>query len=306
MTSLAAETRCQDASAGLDEPLPGTAVANTSRWLLLEHPEQWERKALRSAGISVALSRWLNEAERRVEGLRIQLIRRPGGRASGGRRVFLGHSAGREPQVWSRELETLDAIQEVDLQSWVQGREPAGFERHDDPLYLVCVHGKRDRCCARLGMPVFSALAAQRPGQVWQTSHLGGHRFAATLLCLPEAVCYGRVTQTEVPALVAAHAEGRLHDLERFRGRTCHEAVVQAAEACLRAKSGEMSIHGVGDARVEPASADGSEHLWRVRFEGTAHVVMVRREGLGPLVKSCGTEPEMVPVHRCEVEAAHD
>ena len=47
------------------------------------------------------------------------------------------------------------------------------------PIVLVCAHGRRDACCARLGPPLFDALAPHcPPDALWQSSHLGGHRFA--------------------------------------------------------------------------------------------------------------------------------
>ena len=38
----------------------------------------------------------------------------------------------------------------------------------DGPLYLVCTHGKRDRCCARYGRPLYDALRERAgPDGVW-------------------------------------------------------------------------------------------------------------------------------------------
>ena len=55
---------------------------------------------------------------------------------------------------------------------------------------LVCTHGSRDACCARFGYQVYRRLRDQyaSPGslRVWRTSHTGGHRFAPTLIDLPE------------------------------------------------------------------------------------------------------------------------
>ncbi|MBW1881098.1 MAG: hypothetical protein JRI25_21740 [Deltaproteobacteria bacterium] len=59
---------------------------------------------------------------------------------------------------------------------------------HDDariggPLVWACTHGQRDRWCGRHGGRVFSALRDPLWEAAWQTSHPGGHRFAATWLC---------------------------------------------------------------------------------------------------------------------------
>jgi hypothetical protein len=49
-------------------------------------------------------------------------------------------------------------------------------------------------CCARLGVPLAQALAARHPGPVWETTPVGGHRFAANLVLLPHGLYYGPVT----------------------------------------------------------------------------------------------------------------
>ncbi|ADP80870.1 Sucraseferredoxin family protein [Pseudofrankia inefficax] len=58
---------------------------------------------------------------------------------------------------------------------------------------LVCGHGQRDSCCGRLGAGLATRLAAAgAPEGVTyrRTSHLGGHRFAATFLVLPEGTAW--------------------------------------------------------------------------------------------------------------------
>ena len=72
-----------------------------------------------------------------------------------------------------------------------------------DPLYLVCTHGRHDACCALRGRPVALELDRVRPGRVWETSHVGGDRFAANLLVLPTGEVYGRVLPFAASDLVA-------------------------------------------------------------------------------------------------------
>ncbi|MBV9923283.1 MAG: hypothetical protein JOY78_20875 [Pseudonocardia sp.] len=55
----------------------------------------------------------------------------------------------------------------------------------DDPLLLVCTHGRRDRCCALDGRALVRALVEAGEPDVWECSHLSGHRFAPTALVLP-------------------------------------------------------------------------------------------------------------------------
>ena len=86
------------------------------------------------------------------------------------------------------------------------------------PLFLVCVHGRREVCCAVRGRPVAQALAARWPGQTWECSHLGGDRFAPNVLVVPDGTTYGRLasarrsgwwTHTCVPRSTPATCEGR-------------------------------------------------------------------------------------------------
>ncbi len=61
-----------------------------------------------------------------------------------------------------------------------------GDEPMTSPLLLVCAHGRRDACCAKLGTPVYESLSPHvDPGLLWQSSHHGGHRFAANVLVAP-------------------------------------------------------------------------------------------------------------------------
>lgn len=74
-------------------------------------------------------------------------------------------------------------------------RSPA-FDRHRVPAragrdLLVCTHGSVDVCCGKFGYPTYQSLRRQLAGdpalRVWRATHFGGHRFAPTILDLPEA-----------------------------------------------------------------------------------------------------------------------
>ena len=77
-------------------------------------------------------------------------------------------------------------------------------------LILVCIHGNRDRRCGRAGPPLINRLRElllqdgipDNEIAVRGTSHIGGHRYAGTLIVYPEAVWYGKVTQEEASELL--------------------------------------------------------------------------------------------------------
>jgi hypothetical protein len=108
----------------------------------------------------------------------------------------------------------------------------------------VCTNGARDPCCAIRGAVVAKALAAARPGAAYESSHLGGHRFAANVLVLPDGLCFGRLDVRSAVALVDDLDAGRL-PLEHFRGRTSLTEEQQAAEILLRRELGFVGLHDV-------------------------------------------------------------
>jgi len=149
--------------------------------------------------------------------------------------------------------------------------------------YLVCTNGARDPCCAIRGASVGLALA--RAGlNVWECSHLGGHRFAANLLVLPDALCFGYLDAQSAVALAAELEAGRL-PLEHLRGRTTLTAAQQAAEILARR---ELGLDGLDDARhVEGTTFDTP----RGRFAAT-----VRSRELEPRRVSCRDDKQEAPL----------
>jgi hypothetical protein len=143
--------------------------------------------------------------------------------------------------VFGADLPSLDALLSLDILALFEG----GGEPITGSVVLVCTHGVRDVCCAREGAPVFKALEAHGVQNLWQTTHLGGHRFAATLVVLPAGLQFGRVTASEVPDLVSELAEGRVYRLDRFRGCTALPREAQVIDAHLRKSKALRPISAV-------------------------------------------------------------
>lgn len=252
--------RCSAAAA--DEPMAGTA-AHDRAFLLIEHPRPWGRDA-------VAMSIWLPDDVKAALGqadVRVQLIARHGRTGPDtGFRVFLVHAAPEDPWVETTRLETPADLLELDLAALAAGRR-TGLASYDDPLLLVCTHARRDACCAEFGRPLAAALAARHADQTWETSHVGGHRFAGAMLVLPAGLSYGRVDAESGLRIAALAAEGRV-DVERLRGRAAYPPAVQAAEVVLR---GRLGLDGLGEVRLVAhagedvvLAAGGEHHALRV------------------------------------------
>lgn len=249
-----AET-CSASSLDAGEVLAGTATV-ASRWLLLEVRRAWGRDVEETVLPAPAA------ALAGVFDGRVQLIRRPERRA-GPALAFVAES-----------LEQGGTVVEA----------PPGDRAVDGPVFLVCCHGRRDPCCARLGTPVFDALRARLPERsVWQSSHLGGHRFAANVLVLPAGILLGRVRPEDAERLVADVAAGHI-PLDLYRGRTLHPPEAQAADAAVRVRLGLTRL----DAVTVIAAKDG-----RVRLatpSGEIDATVEAHPG-PPRCESCGKDP---------------
>jgi hypothetical protein len=285
---------CSELSELRGEPIAGTA-AEAKVWLAIEYCEPWEAKGVEKAAFPEAVRERLEAWDEAIEDLRVQLIRRPGrdGRAPV---VLVGVCEPGGGVVVELALGSIAELADVDVPSIV-ARVRAGDAPHvgtivRSPVVLVCTHGKRDRCCAKRGTPVYERMAAHRELVVWQTSHLGGHRFAATMVWLPHGICYGRVRADEVDDLVAALHEGNVFRIDRYRGRSCYSAAGQAAEAMVREQFAAMGVDAVV---VEQAEDLGNG--WRVELRaGDRRVVATLELETSSTVSppSCGKDPEPI------------
>lgn len=236
---------CSDQSLARDEPMYGTASAGSS-WLLLELSGGWGPSAfLQSPGsIDPALG---HAIVRRAEsaGMRIAAIRRHGRRPETPRwRWFVAKSEVGRHALFCGEVD--EASDYLDLLL-----DGSGGVQSSDPLVAICAHGKHDQCCAVRGRAAADAITDAYPEFTWECSHLGGDRFAATMLVLPEGLCYGRVDLADAAELVRLYLDGRVDD--RFlRGRTSVPHAAQAAQHFAREAYGDDRIDALHPITVEP------------------------------------------------------
>ena len=160
-------------------------------------------------------------------------------------------------------------------------------------LHLVCTNGRHDPCCADIGRPVVRALVDAGSPDVWECSHVGGDRFAANIVCLPDGVYYGRVEPQGAARLLAEHRAGLL-DLDHYRGRSCYPPLVQAAEAFAREHLGERRLDGVVVLSTEPGP-EGAVAVVVEQRGGDALEVIVRRERAGPAQLTCHVHRDSTP-----------
>ena len=268
--------RCSDLSRAADEPLAATAPT-AEQLLLVEVPGPWGRDVTTSSTLPVPADEAVQDWLARTPRSRLLFIRRPGG-AARNTVVFVVRAEETAAEVRRIELVRHEDLAETDLD--------AAGEAGPWSLVLVCGHGSRDGCCALRGTAVYRALAGNVPqGELWLSSHQGGHRFAANVLVLPAGLQLGRLDPENVVSVTRHALAGRI-ELDHYRGRTCYDVQVQAAEHALRRA---LRLRDVHDLRL--VDVDGSVVRFRGR-DGSEHAATVE-ELAGPVVPaSCGAEPE--------------
>ena len=279
---------CADISSEAAEPLAATA-SRIDHWLLIEYTGLWSRDVLAGSRLPEPVKAILREQLAALPHTRLLFIRRPTRRTPDRRRVYIVRSDEREPAAWGCDIGDYAELSTLDVRAVLDdGGGIATPVRH--PLLVVCTHGKRDRCCAKFGRPLYEELREQaEPEWVWQATHVGGDRFAGNVVALPDGLYFGRVDRTDVWSLLDELLAGRV-DLAHYRGRSCYGFAVQAAEHRIRVETGATAVD---DLRLEGVERSG-DSTWAVRFRvapsGELHEVDVAAvQADEPLYLTCSS-----------------
>ena len=171
-----------------------------------------------------------------AEGFRLVAIRRSGrARLDGGLRwrwARVDCTPGRESVRWGEEAGPDEYLTTVYSEPGTPSAEP---------VIAVCAHGRHDQCCATRGRLVATLLARREGPAVWECSHIGGDRFAATLLLFPHGINYGRADVLDAGQMVDEYRAGRVM-LAGLRGRSAYRFLEQTAQDAARRVFGDLRI----------------------------------------------------------------
>lgn len=266
---------CSELSRRDEEKTFGTASVGAV-WLLLEYPHGWGRHAFEESALPPRVKNFFAETLSRVRHSRLLFIKTDRGRRDERMNLFVVRCRERAPFVVRFQVGKYDDVTTLDLAAAAEGARARGGEVTDGPLFLVCTHGKRDKCCAKFGVSLYNSLRRASGEAVWQSSHVGGDRFAANLLCFPHGLFYAHMDEQAGRRVVEEYRDGRM-TLEKFRGRACYSQHAQAAEFFVRAAAG---LKGVEALRFDSSERAGGD-AWRVRFReaasGRVHEARVAR-----------------------------
>jgi hypothetical protein len=246
-------------------------------WLLLEYAQPWGARAFRESALPEAVKTHLSGVLKSVPRSRVLFIKQTK-KVERPLSLFVARSRESSSSILKYEFSEYEELLDLDLASALAGGSPDGATPWEDPLFLVCTHGKRDKCCAKFGIPIYKTIGTVvQESSVWQCSHVGGDRFAANVVCFPDGIFYGHVTEENAALIIKEYCERRIV-LTNFRGRACYSFPVQAAEFFARRETGFLNIGDLKFLKYDPLKPNE----WRFRFfsgvDGKTHQVSLRSQ----------------------------
>lgn len=278
-------SRCSAAARHRGEALGGTAPV-ASRWLLVEHQGPWAPKPLDTPPLLGRTGREVEELCASFGG-KVLLVRRPQRRGpEGDARAWFAVDTVRGTWVrgtWRTAADLVAAAHAL-------GSELSGSDEDAPPMLLVCTQGTRDACCAVRGRPIVAQLAKEWPDDTWECTHLGGHRFAGTMLHLPSGACLGYLDPGTAVGVVRELVEDAV-PAAHLRGVTRWEPAVQAALVAALERYGPAGLDDALPGRVDATGERTSVEVFGHGPVPPRVLVDVVEEQLPDAMLSCGAAP---------------
>jgi hypothetical protein len=272
---------CSERSRSKGERTFGS-VSQQDAALLLEYPWHFGRSWVGCDRLPEAFKERIVEERRRSRehgaGLRLSvaMLRQRSRPASGGIAFWIAVPDACDPVLYEFHLNSYEELIAFDIPG-VVARAPT-YDRfiRADPLYIACTNGRKDPCCARYGMQAYKALVQHVGHLAWQSTHIGGCRFAGNVVCFPHGIYYGHVDPDDVAPIVEEYRQQRLY-LEKYRGRLGLSLEADVAEYFLRLQTGVRELAQVRLVDVQHETEDRWSARFISRTTGEIHRVQVVR-----------------------------
>ena len=221
---------CSVLSRNSAEPLAGSAPF-ARHFVFITWPKKyWQYEALEAkGGFPQGLKKWMKEQSEVNGKISIRLVSRAG---LGQDKVEIYIYP--EKYCYSNVLPSqIPAVLESYFRDGITAAfSPAPIEGEQ---IFICTHGRHDKCCAKFGQELADKMryhvSRQKTAvEVWDSSHLGGHRFAATMIDFPAGRAYGHLSADELPNYLASRKAAQVYG-RAYRGSVFLSGLEQVAEA---------------------------------------------------------------------------
>ncbi|MFI5322187.1 MAG: sucrase ferredoxin [Thermodesulfobacteriota bacterium] len=284
-TTIKRGTLCSLDSLEADEDMYGTAT-RVDTWLILEYNGRWSGEAFRDSQIPENAKARISRYMETRPNSRLQLVKKQE-QSMDGIKLYIARSEERKPRLYEFTINKYEELLELELD--IDTLIKDGSSERREPIFLICTNGEHDRCCGKFGMPVFLDIAqGANSADALQTTHIGGHRFSTTFVCLPHGLYYGRVREGKrAEEIIDEYKNGKI-DLGSYRGRSCYNPPVQTAEYFLRKETG---LRNISDLYIKEARENDGEvnvEFFAGAEEKIFNVSLRKLDNAWRVLKSCG------------------
>ena len=265
---------CSDNSREVAEDIIGTAT-NNQTYVLIECPPPWHSDAFSSRWVPDNLRLLVKEAKLAKLPIKFQLIANDLSHKVDSTTLLIYHQEEGGGKGYSKREFKLENIEQAaaTIKQWLWAKnlnyEIDATNKRD---ILVCTHGSHDQCCARYGNPfyfhannIISGLSLDNV-RIWRSSHFGGHRFAPTMIDLPQGRYYGNLDQESLKSILTHTGDiKRFKDIYRGWGILPRSIQIVERELILRYGWDWFNFKAAG--RIVEQTPDKNNVLAELTFE---------------------------------------
>lgn len=264
---------CRDICIERSEPLAGAGSA-AKRYILLHWPRaHWRVPRTQSYAMPLVLSDAITTAN--AAGLHVALV--------DGDDIALSCDSINIAQIEPQKAAAL--IRKLAAGDILTG-EP------DNRITIVCcTDAKQDPCCARYGFATWKALKAQADPhhfRILQSTHIGGCRFAASVIVLPQRARYSRLEPNNIADFLKHIKNGKPY-LPAYRGNPALDPIAQVADHAALIWAQAKGLNGsVSFPQPLTEPQDGTDITVTATIAGYVLEIVLRKIGF-PVNTRCVT-----------------
>ncbi|BAT52563.1 hypothetical protein NOS3756_15030 [Nostoc sp. NIES-3756] len=265
---------CTDNTRQIGEDIIGSAT-DYQTYILVECPQPWLANAFSSRWVPNNLQVLVEEVAKAKLPVRFLLIANDFTHKADYTTLLIYQKQEGLSRGYIKHEFKLSQIEQVaDIaKKWLQGEKPnSEIATNITRDILVCTHGSYDKCCARYGNSFYfhannniSQLELKNI-RIWQSTHIGGHRFAPTAIDLPEGRYYGLLDQDTFQSILTR--TGDIQNLKKvYRGWGILPPAIQVLERDLMLSHGWNWFNYKVAGKILEQSLDNNTMLGQLTFE---------------------------------------